>query len=72
MADITNLNIRSKIGDINNLISIWSPRFPTPIGKITIIKGLLLSKKTHVLSLPTPTKSLMKEIDRMFKDFLWG
>ena len=73
MADITNLNIRSKIGDIKNLIRIWSPRFPTPIGKITIIKSLLLSKKTHVLlSLPTPTKSLMKEIDRMFKDFLWG
>ena len=56
MADITNLNIRSKVGDIKDLIRIWSPKFLTPIGKITISKSLLLSKITHVLlSLPTPT-----------------
>ena len=73
MAGITNLNIRSNIGDIKNLIRIWTPRFLTPSGKITIIKSLLLSKITHVLlSLPTPTNSLMEEIDQMFKDFLWG
>ena len=49
MTDITNMNIRSKIGDIRNLIQIWTPRLLTPIGKITIIKSLLLSKITHVL-----------------------
>ena len=63
---------RSKIGDIKNRIRIWTPRFLTPIGKITIIKSLLLSKITNVLlPLPTPTKSLLEEIDQMFKDFLW-
>ena len=49
MANITNLNIRSRIGAIKNLIRISTPRFLTPIGKITIIKSLLLLKITHVL-----------------------
>ena len=72
MLNITNLNIRSRIGDIKSLIRIWSPRFLTPIGKITIIESLLLSKITLVLLFfPTPAKSLMEEIDRMFKHFLW-
>ena len=44
MADITNLNIRSKIGDTKNSIRIWSPRFLTPIGKITIIKKSAIIK----------------------------
>ena len=54
MADITNLSIRSKIGDMENLILRWAPRFLTPIVKLMIIKNLLLSKITHVmLSIPT-------------------
>ena len=30
------MNLRSKIGDIKNLIRIWTPRFLTPIGKSEI------------------------------------
>ena len=59
--------------ETENIIRICTPSFLTPIDKITVIKSLLLSKITPVLlSPPTPTKSLMEEIDQMFKDFLWG
>ena len=72
LKDITTLNINLKMADIKTLIRIWSTRRLTPYGKVTMVKSLLLSKITHILlSLPSPDKLLLKEIDNMFLTFIW-
>ena len=73
MSDITTINIEKKINDIKNLIKLWQARKLSPYGKVTVIKSLFLSKITHLLlSLPSPNKLLFKEIDAIFKNFIWN
>ena len=70
--EITKLNIQRKIGEIQQLIRIWSSRNLTPYGKVTIIKSLLISKITHMLlSLPSPNILCFKDLNNMFSRFLW-
>ena len=52
---IIELNYEKVLADIQKLLEHWEKRNLTPIGKITIIKTLCLSKLNHLfLSLPTP------------------
>lgn len=60
-----------KIERVINILSSWSARRLTLLGKITIIKALAVSQIVHVLtSLPTHQGAL-KEIDTLLYDFLW-
>ena len=69
--EITDLNIQRKLGEIQQLIRIWSTRNLTPYGKVTIIKSLLISKITHMLlSLPSPSSSYINELNDTFAKFL--
>ena len=73
-ADLTAMldtNYRKAIQKIQVEIRKWQRRTLTPLGKITVIKTMLLSKLIHLLtSLPTPT-SFLDEIHKMFFQFLW-
>ena len=61
------LNLTEKINQIKRKISIRSKRHLTRIGKIVVIKTILLSKLNHFLSsLSTPTISLLKELSDIF------
>ena len=69
---ITDLNLEGKILDMEKLISIWKIRNLTLVGKITIIKTLLISKITHILlSLPKPSEEYFDRIEKTFLTFLW-
>ena len=73
MGEITTLNIEKKINDIKKLIRLWQACKLSPYGKVTIVKSLFLSKITHLLlSLPSPNKALFKQLDTLFKNFLWN
>ena len=73
MNNITSINIYRKMGEVKKLIRIWQARNLTPYGKITIIKSLLISKFTHMLlSLPSPSTEIIKELEQLFADFLWS
>ena len=73
LSETTNINILSKINDIKKLIRTWSCRQLTPYGKVTIVKSLLLSKITHILlSLPSPSLEILKQIDAIFLKFIWS
>ena len=72
MESITDDNISSKLSEIKKLISIWSTRSLTPYGKVVIIRSLLMSKITHILlSLPTPSKTAISQLEQLFFSFLW-
>ena len=73
MKNITKTNIFQKMGEVKKLIRVWQSRNLTPYGKITIIKSLLMSKFTHmVLSLPSPSSELFKELDLLFANYIWS
>ena len=73
LKNITDLNIEPKVLEIQKLIRIWQLRNLTLIGKITIIKSLLISKFIHILlSLPSPKVSLFVKIDSLFDLFMWN
>ena len=67
-----NLNFSKKLDDIRKLYKCWLYRDLSPMGKVTIIKSLALSKLSHVV-LVTPhleDGSIKVLIDESFK-FLW-
>ena len=73
MENITKINIYRKLGEVKKLIRIWHARNLTPYGKITIIRSLLMSKFTNMLlSLPSPSKELLDELNSVFLWFLMG
>ena len=73
LENITDLNIEPKLIEIQKLIRIWQLQNLTLIGKITIIKSLLISKFIHILlSLPSPKETLFIKIDSLFDLFLWN
>ena len=67
LSEITHLNIQRKLGEIQQVIRIWSTRNLTPYGKVTIIKSLLISKITHMLlSLPSLSLSCFNDLNNAF------
>ena len=69
---ISDQNVEKKIIDIKKIINLWNARYLTPLGKVTIIKSLLISKITHVLlSHPTPSTYILNKLNIIFKNFIW-
>ena len=71
--EITNINFEGKMDEVKREISRWNKRNMTPLGKITIIKTLIISKLTHLLiNLPDPPLRFLKELETAIFKFLWG
>ena len=70
---ITTLNFDKKIVKLKQIINMWNKRRLTPIGKITIIKSLLISQFNHLfISLPSPNEKYIKMINTELYNFLWN
>ena len=55
------------------MINSWSKRNISTIGRITVIKSLILPKLTHLfMSLPDPDQSYIKYINRLFFNYIWN
>ena len=80
--DVTFSTEIYNIGDLNSIDIIkivegvckqWSKRKLTLIGRITIIKSLALARFIHLLlALPTPLDDFLKNLERIFYNFLWN
>merc|ERR1712240_566635 len=71
--DIVDLNFGNKIDEVKRDISKWKKRNLTPIGKITLIKTLIMAKLTYLfINLPDPPAKFLEEIDNLITRFLWG
>lgn len=72
LQNITDINIRKKLTEIEKDLNSWSNRDLTPFGKVTVIKTLIISKIVHLLiALPTPSTNIINEINNLFYNFLW-
>ena len=64
-------NYDERIGKIKNVIETWQFRRLTLLGKITLIKSLLVSQLIYILTpLPTKTKAL-QTVNKLLFEFLW-
>ena len=71
--NIVDINYQGKINEIKRILSQWNKRQLTPIGKVTVIKTLIASKLTYLLTnLPDPSNQFLKEVDKILYTFLWG
>ena len=66
-------NYESKIDVLERVVNQWKNRQLTVTGKITVIKSMILSKLTHVLtSLPKPSEELITRLENMMYKFIWN
>ena len=63
---IVNINYNERILQIKKLIKIWSKRNLTVIGKITVVKTLILPVLNHlIITLPNPTQDILKKVNEL-------
>ena len=64
---INKLNFDPIIIKIRELLEKWKKRLLTPLGRITVLKSLILPKFNHLfISLPSPPEKTLKEINSIF------
>ena len=72
LESIIELNYESKIIEIEKLMKIWSIRKLTILGRITVLKSLVIPKLTHLfIALPNPSQTLLKYLNTVFFKFIW-
>ena len=72
LQQIGSYNYDGKLDEIRRLLLVWSRRYLTPFGKITILKTLALSKLVYLFSsIPDPPETFITELEKLFYDFLW-
>ena len=73
LEDCEKINREDKFNEIKNLFRIWTKRCITPLGRIAILKSLILSKLTHLwLLLPNPPDDFINKIQKMSYEFVWN
>ena len=69
--EIWNINMQDIMNKITHVLNLWSRRVLTIIGKVTIVKYLVLSKFVHFfISLPDPPPDLLKELEKRLYKFI--
>ena len=70
---IFRTNLMHRLPLVEKEISQWKRRHITLIGKVTVVKSLLISQLVHLfLSLPTPSKKDIEQIETKLFFFIWG
>jgi hypothetical protein len=73
LIDCVESNYMETIYEARKLFQIWSKRNITPLGRIAILKSLILSKLIQLwLLLPRPPENLLNELQKMCYNFVWN
>ena len=73
LTKVTTNTFQKLIRRIENVIKLWSSRQITLLGRIVIIKTLLVSQFIYRFAvLPSPIPDQMKQIDRILNDYMWN
>ena len=66
-------NYTAKIKQLENMVKHWGRRSLTPLGKITVIKTIMISIFIHLfISLPNPGQAVIDYINNIIVSFLWN
>jgi hypothetical protein len=74
LAKLEKINFEDKILEMKQLIKQWSRRNLTVIGRITVVKTLILPLFNHLfLSLPNPSNEIVKKKkNELLFTFIWN
>jgi hypothetical protein len=73
LKNCVRLNFSEKFEEIRKLLNIWLRRNITPVGKVAILKSLILSKLTHLwLLLPNPPGEFIRNLQKVCYAFIWN
>ena len=71
LSKMIKINFEKKIIEIKSLLKQWSKRQLTPIGRITVIKTLILPNLVHLFTtLPNPGDKILKQFNDMHFQFV--
>ena len=72
ISKITKINYEKYLKKMKGLFKQWNKRNLTPIGKITVVKSLILPVLNHLfIALPNPSIEIIKDIEDMLYTFIW-
>jgi hypothetical protein len=66
-------NYRLALGKMENVLQFYRSVSLSMIGKVTVIKSLVIPKLVHVLQvLPLPDKKFVDVVNKLMRDFIWN
>ena len=69
---VAKLNWETKLEKIQRVVDNWRKRNLTLIGRVIIIKTLLISQIVHLIMFCPVSQSVMKQLDKIIYEYLWG
>ena len=70
--EVFEANYADKLAKVSNSLGFWELRRLSLLGKITVLKSLIVSQLVYILS-PLPTNQrVLEEINTLFFNFLWN
>lgn len=73
LADCIKQNYDEKFFEIRTLYKSWLKRQLTPIGRVAVLKSLILSKIVYLwMLLPNPPDALVNSIQKSVFNFVWN
>ena len=73
LLECVKINFEEKFLEIQMLYKIWLRRQLTPLGRVAVLKSLILSKIIYLwMLLPNPPDSTVNAIQKGFFEFVWG
>ena len=73
MKDCEVVNFREKFSEIRALYKVWLKRQITPLGRVAVLKSLILSKIIYLwILLPNPPDSIVDVLQKTVFQFVWS
>jgi exonuclease III/uncharacterized protein (UPF0305 family) len=73
LKDCVALNFNEKFEEAKRLFLQWMRRCITPLGRVAVLKSLILSKLIHLwILLPNPPQEYLKNIQKICFAFVWN
>ena len=73
LPSMITINFENKLREMRRLIETWSKRHLSVIGKITVVKSIILPVMAHLfVSLPNPDSSFLKSLEQLLFKFIWN
>ena len=71
LSKMPQLNYSKALVKVNEMLNTWKKRQLTALGKITVIKTLVMSKLNHLfISIPLPSDDFCKELSKTLYKFV--
>jgi exonuclease III len=72
LTGMADLNYDEKLREIKCLFNTWIKRTSTPVGRVAVLKSLILSKLVYLwLLLPNPPIAIINQLQMMCFEFVW-